>query len=152
MMTEQELGQDFLREIVNHVRAYDTYSIWSKKSDKDILSEFLKRAAKESKASELTGHCEIDPKAMLKIYSYFKAIGSILEKQTGIIISVIINLDDEGNGVIIVYAGRLILINKSIRDANGFGFKSIEDIELQGRKLIEKALVVLENYKEVAKL
>ena len=86
------------------------------------------------------GLCQIDPKAMLKIYAYFKALGATIEKLSGFITSVVLNMDDEGNGTVLIYTGRLILVNKSIRNAHMFGFKSIELI-------VPKAFMVVLNVK-----
>uniref|UniRef100_A0A7C2ZJN3 DUF269 domain-containing protein n=1 Tax=Hydrogenobacter sp. TaxID=2152829 RepID=A0A7C2ZJN3_9AQUI len=150
MVIGESLGEVFLKEIVSQVRAYDTYGTWEKRSDEDLLKEFLK--GENKKPLSLMGHCQIDPKAMLKIYAYFKALGATIEKLSGFITSVVINMDDEGNGTVLIYTGRLILVNKSIRNAHMFGFKSIEDMKSQGEKLIHKALHFLENHTEVARL
>ncbi|MFN3813206.1 MAG: DUF269 domain-containing protein [Aquificaceae bacterium] len=144
MVTKEGLGEILLKEIVNQVRAYDTYGAWEKKSNEDLLKEFLKSGSKKSLS--LVGHCEVDPKATLKAYAYFKAIGATIEKLSGFITSVMINLDDEGNGTVLIYTGRLILVYRTIRNVNIFGFNSIEDIKSQGEKLISQALHVLESY------
>lgn len=145
-----ERGEEILKEIVNQVRAYDTYGTWEKKSDHDILNHlFLTKPEKQASLS-LMGHCEVDPKALLKLHAYFKAIGVLIEKSSGLLTSVVINLDEEGNGIVLIYSGRLILVNKSIRDANKFRFKSLDEMALQAQKFIDKALELLKKYREVA--
>ncbi len=147
-----ERGEEILKEIVNQIRAYDTYGTWEKKSDHDILNNlFLTKPEKQASLS-LMGHCEVDPKALLKLHAYFKAIGVLIEKSSGLLTSVVINLDEEGNGIVLIYSGRLILVNKSIRDANKFRFKSLDEMALQAQKFIDKALELLEKYSEVANI
>ncbi len=147
-----ERGEEILKEIVNQIRAYDTYGTWEKKSDHDILNNlFLTKPEKQASLS-LMGHCEVDPKALLKLHAYFKAIGALIEKSSGLLTSVVINLDEEGNGIVLIYSGRLILVNKSIRDANKFRFKSLDEMALQAQKFIDKALELLEKYSEVANI
>lgn len=147
-----ERGEEILKEIVNQIRAYDTYGTWEKKSDHDILNHlFLTKPEKQASLS-LMGHCEVDPKALLKLHAYFKAIGVLIEKSSGLLTSVVINLDEEGNGIVLIYSGRLILVNKSIRDANKFRFKSLDEMALQAQKFIDKALELLEKYSEVANI
>ncbi len=147
-----ERGEEILKEIVNQIRAYDTYGTWEKKSDHDILNNlFLTKPEKQASLS-LMGHCEVDPKALLKLHAYFKAIGALIEKSSGLLTSVVINLDEEGNGIVLIYSGRLILVNKSIRDANKFRFKSLDEMALQAQKFIDKALELLEKYREVANI
>ncbi|MCX8076599.1 MAG: NifX-associated nitrogen fixation protein [Aquificaceae bacterium] len=150
MVADVNAGELLLKEVVSQVRAYDTYGTWDKKSDEDILQDFLKRETKKSLS--FMGHCEVDPKTTLKIYAYFKAIGAVVEKLSGYITSVVINLDHEGNGSVLIYTGRLILVNKTIRDASKFGFKSFEDMKSQGEKLVEKSIKLLEEHPEVARL
>ena len=97
MVIGESLGEVFLKEIVSHERAYVTYGTWEKRSDVDLLMEFLKCVNK--KPLSVMGHCQIDPKAMLKIYAYFNALGATIEKLSGFITSVVINMDDEGNAL-----------------------------------------------------
>ncbi len=149
-MVKEGLGEDFIKEVVRHIRAYDTYRTWEKRSDEEILKDFLKGDSKRSLS--FAGHCETDPKVILRIHAFFKAVTSIIEKLSGFITSAVINIDGEGNGIVLIYAGRLILINKTIRDANRFRFKSLDHIRSEGEKLIEKALDLLEKYQEVAKI
>jgi len=151
MVVEEGLSKDLLKNIVSQLRAYDTYGTWDKRSDEDLLKEFLKKEEKTHSNINLTGHCAVDPKTMLKIYAYFKALGVTIEKLSGMLTSVVINIDDEGNGNVLIYSGRLILLNKTIRDANKFSFKSIEDMLKQGLKVINGAMQHLEKYEEVAR-
>lgn len=152
MVIDQKVAEDFLKEVVNQLRAYDTYGTWEKRSDEDLLKEFLKKEESKNVSLNFGGHCAVDPKAMLKIYTYFKALGVLIERLSGLITSTIVNLDDEGNGVVLIYAGRLVLVNKTIRDANRFGFKSLEDMSNQGVKMLESAMRLIERYGEVARL
>ncbi|ADC89062.1 conserved hypothetical protein [Thermocrinis albus DSM 14484] len=145
-----DLGEEVLKEIVRQVRAYDTYGTWEKRKDEDILKEFLKTSSKQ--IAHAGGSCSLDPRAMLKLHAYFKALGVIIERLSGYLTSAVINIDHEGNGTVILYAGRLILINKSIRDANNFGFKSTDNIKQEAEKLINKALQLIEKYEEVCKI
>lgn len=151
-MLTQELQDLILKEVVNQVRNYDFYGAWAKKSDENILEQlFLSKPEKKSSVS-LIGHCEVDPKAILKIHAYFKAIGVVLEKLSGLLTSVVINIDEEGNGIILIYAGRLILLNKVIRDANRFHFKSLEDMVSKAQRIIESSLELVDRYEQVTKL
>lgn len=147
-----ERGEEILKEIVNQVRAYDTYGTWEKKSDHDILNHLFLTKPEKQPSLSLMGHCEVDPKALLKLHAYFKAIGALIEKSSGLLTSVVINLDEEGNGIVLIYSGRLILVNKSIRDANKFRFKSLDEMALQAQRFIDKALELVEKYREVANI
>lgn len=140
--------ENFLDELTNQLRAYDIYGIWAKKSNQELVKEFIKNNI--SKSISLIGHCEIDPKAVMKIYAFYKTVAALIEKETGLITSVVVNLDEEGNGRVIIYTGRLILHSITIRDANNFGFKSVEDIQQKGIKLVNKGTEIADKFREVA--
>jgi probable nitrogen fixation protein len=59
-------------------------------------------------------------------------------------------LHHEGFGRLVLTAGRLIVINKHMRDVHRFGFESKEKLESEGEKLIQSALEWIEKYPEVA--
>ena len=149
---EQIVMTPFLKKIVSQIRAYDTYGTWDKRKDEDIIKDFVKDTKKPKMDIMSGGHCEVDPKALLKIQSFYKAVAFSIEKNIGVMCSTVLNLDHEGSGLLLIYAGRLILILKGIRDAGSFGFKSVEAIEKEGQKLIESALKIYEKYKEVANI
>jgi probable nitrogen fixation protein len=50
----------------------------------------------------------------------------------------------------VLTAGRLIVINKHMRDVHRFGFESMEKLEAEGERLVESALEWIEKYPEVA--
>jgi len=76
MVVEEELSKELLKNIVSQLRAYDTYGTWDKRSDEDLLKEFLKKEEKTHSNINLTGHCAVDPKTMLKYMLISKHWGS----------------------------------------------------------------------------
>ncbi len=149
---DQVIMTPFLKEIVSQIRAYDTYGTWDKRKDEDIIKDFIKDSKKPKVEIMGGSHCELDPKTLLKIQSFYKAVTFTIEKAINTMCSTLLNLDHEGSGILLIYAGRLILILKGVRDAGSFGFKNIEAIEKEGQKLIESALKIYEKYQEVANI
>jgi probable nitrogen fixation protein len=60
-------------------------------------------------------------------------------------------LHHEGFGRLALTAGRLIVINKNLRDVHRFGFESVEKLEQEGERLVATGLDWIEKYPEVAR-
>jgi probable nitrogen fixation protein len=51
----------------------------------------------------------------------------------------------------VLTAGRLIVLNKNLRDVHRFGFDSLEKLEAEGEKLAAAGVEWIEKYPEVAR-
>jgi probable nitrogen fixation protein len=65
--------------------------------------------------------------------------------------SPVVNLSHEGFGRVLVTAGKLVVVDRSLRDVHRFGFRTIEKMQEEGDKLLTTALGLIEKYPEVAK-
>ena len=63
-----------------------------------------------------------------------------------------INLTHEGFGRALVIVGKLVVIDKTLRDVHRFGFKSSEKLQEEVEKLVDKAVALVEAHRDVAKL
>jgi probable nitrogen fixation protein len=57
----------------------------------------------------------------------------------------------EGFGRMVLIAGRLIVVNKQLRDVHRFGFPSLEKLASEGEKLVAQGGEMIDRYSEVAK-
>ena len=64
----------------------------------------------------------------------------------------LINLTHEGFGRALITVGRLVVVNKTLRDVHRFGFKSLEKMHEEADQLIKTAVQLIAQYPEVAKL
>lgn len=51
----------------------------------------------------------------------------------------------------VLTAGRLVVVNKHLRDVHRFGFPTLEKLAEDGEKLVSSAVEMIEKYPEVAK-
>jgi probable nitrogen fixation protein len=93
-----------------------------------------------------------DPKILWRMELFYNAVGLAVEQATGVMASPLMKLHQEGFGRIVLTAGRLIVIDKHLRDIHKFGFESIEILEAEGEELVKSALEWIEKYPEVAHL
>ena len=63
-----------------------------------------------------------------------------------------INLSHEGFGRAIISIGKLIVVDKTLRDVHRFGFDSIEKLTEEVEKITTKALSFVTDHRDVAKL
>jgi probable nitrogen fixation protein len=61
-----------------------------------------------------------------------------------------INVTHEGFGRALIMVGKLIVVDKILRDTHRFGFASLEDLCEKSDKAIEKALGLIEKYNNAA--
>ena len=59
-------------------------------------------------------------------------------------------MSHEGFGRMVLIAGRLVVVNKSLRDVHRFGFDSLEKLNAEAEKLIVQASDMIGKFPEVA--
>jgi probable nitrogen fixation protein len=65
-------------------------------------------------------------------------------------VSPMMKIHHEGFGRLVLTAGRLIVLNKQLRDVHRFGFDSLEKLAREGDKLVAAAVEMIEKFPEVA--
>ncbi|PSB05469.1 hypothetical protein C7B76_31390, partial [filamentous cyanobacterium CCP2] len=61
-------------------------------------------------------------------------------------------LSHEGFGWALIFSGRLLLVSRTLRDAQRFGFDSLEKLAIEGEKLTESGIALAHCFSEVRKL
>lgn len=56
----------------------------------------------------------------------------------------------EGFGRIVLIAGRLIVVNKQLRDVHRFGFLTLEKLAEEGDKLVNAGVEMIRKFPDVA--
>ena len=139
-------GSPFLGELVKQLRAQDAYGHWDGKSDEEILAPFVvdKEARKLIPIID-----DPDPEVLWRLELFYAAIGLAVERQTGSMVSPMMKMSHEGFGRMMCTAGRLVVINKYLRDVHRFGFDSLEALAGQGDKLVAEAAEMIRRFPEV---
>jgi probable nitrogen fixation protein len=139
----------FLKELVKQWRAQDAYGSWDAKSDTDLLAPYILTREQRRQMPTIGSP---DAKTLWRIELFYNAVGMAVEQTAGVMASPLMKLHQEGFGRIVLTAGRLIVIDKHLRDIHKFGFESMEILEAEGEKLVESALEWIDKYPEVAQL
>lgn len=139
----------FCQELVQQIRAHDTYGVWEGKADDTLLDPFIIDKAKR-KAIPVIG--DPDAKVLSRVRQFYGALGIAIERRAGVMASPVIELSGEGFGRVVMTASRLVVVSRYLRDIHRFGFLTKETLEEEGQKLITEAVGLIERFPEVARL
>ena len=137
----------FLKELVLQVRAQDHYGVYRTWKDELVIANFVVSKEKKSKIS-VEG--DVDPATQLRILCFYRAIAVCIEKQTGNLCQVVTDLSHEGFGWALVWTGKLVVLSRTLRDAQRFGYPSLEKLAAQGERLVESGLKSIEKFPDAA--
>lgn len=139
--------EGFAAQLVQQIRAQDTHGSWERKSDMDLLDPFI--VDKEARrALPIIG--DPDPDTLWRLELFYGCLCLAIERQTGIMVSPMMKMSHEGFGRMVLIAGRLIVVNKSLRDVHRFGFDSIAKLNTEAEKFIASAKDIMEKFPAVA--
>lgn len=146
--SDEALLQDpFIRELVKQLRAQDTHGTWEGKSDAKLLEPFIV-TAEQRRAMPIMG--DPDPDTLWRLDLFHNAVGLSIERATGCMVSPMTKMSHEGFGRTVLTTGRLIVVNRYLRDVHRFGFASLAKLAEAGRKLVDEGVTMIETHKEVA--
>ena len=138
----------FMKELIKIWRAQDTHGTWETKSDLDLLAPYI--LDKEARrALPIIG--DPDPETIWRMELFFNAIALSVERATGVMISPMLKMSHEGFGRMVLIGGRLIVVNKQLRDVHRFGFDSFEKLAAEGDKYVQSGVEMIEKFPDVAK-
>ncbi|WP_297471406.1 NifX-associated nitrogen fixation protein, partial [Acidithiobacillus sp.] len=129
-------------------RAQDSYGAWEKKSDMELLAPYV-LDKEQRRAIPIIG--DPDPEILWRVELFYNAVGLATERASGVMVSPMMKMSHEGFGRMVLIAGRLIVVNKQLRDVHRFGFPSMEKLAEEGDKLVAGALEMIEKFPEVAR-
>ena len=138
----------FVRELIKQLRAQDLHCAWDGKSDEALLAPFI-LTAEQRRAIPLMG--DPDPETLWRLELFYNAIGLAIDRQTGVMVTPMMKMHHEGFGRLVLLAGRLVVVNKHLRDVHRFGFPSLAKLAQTATRLVEDAVAMIRNYPEVAR-
>ncbi|MGF6921580.1 NifX-associated nitrogen fixation protein [Paraburkholderia sp. 40] len=144
---EMLLVAPFVQQLVRQLRAQDTHGVWDGKTDLQLLKPYI-HTPEERRAIPIMG--DPDPETLWRLELFYSAIAVAIERETGQMVSPMMKMSHEGFGRMVLLAGRLVVVNKQLRDVHRFGFASLEKLAEAGAKLLDEAVEVIRMYPAVA--
>jgi len=146
--TEEALLQDpFIRELVKQLRAQDTHGTWEGKSDLTLLEPYIV-TPEQRRALPIID--DPDPDLLWRLDLFHNAVGLAIERATRCMVSPMTKMSHEGFGRTVLTAGRLIVVNRHLRDVHRFGYPSLAKLAEAGNKLVAEGVEMIRNYPDVA--
>ena len=139
----------FLKAIIQQIRANDPYGTYRNWADEILLKPYI---IAKKKRREIPVEGDVDPITLGRILAFYRAIAARIEQETGELSQVVIDLSHEGFGWALIFSGRLILVSKTLRDAQRFGFDSLEKLNAEGEKLVQKGIDLAQRFPAVCNL
>ena len=143
------LNAPFLKTLINQIRGQDSYGFYRNWTDELIVKPFV---VTKQKKREISLEGEVDPATQARIMVFFRAIAASIEKETNLISQVVVDLNHEGFGWVLVFSGRLLLVKRALRDAHRFGFDSLEKLAEEGEQLVAKGLELAKTFPEASQV
>jgi probable nitrogen fixation protein len=146
-IAEPEVESVFIKELIKQWRAQDMHGAWEGKTDTDLLEPYI---LDKEKRRQIPIMGDPDPETLWRLELFYNAVGLSIERATGIMVSPIMKMHHEGFGRMVLTAGRLVVVNKHLRDVHRFGFPTFAKMAEEGEKLVSSAVEMIKKYPEVA--
>jgi len=137
----------FYRQMVLQLRALDSYGSYDNWTDDKVIAPMI---LSKDRRQEIPIIGDPDEIVIARIKAYYNALSSSIEKASGYMAVPLVNLTHEGFGRAVVFVGKLLVVDKTVRDAHRFGFSSIGKLCDNSTRIIDGAVTLIEKYPEVA--
>ena len=143
------LETDFVKEMMRQMRALDSYGQFDGKTAESLLDPFVLTSERKAEIpligdpDELTVAC---------IKAFYNAIAVLIEKECRLMAVSLVHLSHEGFGRVLITVGKLVVLDRVVREAHRFGFESLSKMKTEADKYLSVALEIVGRYPEVAGL
>lgn len=141
------LDAPFVKQLVKIWRAEDSHGAWEGKSDLDLLDPYI---LDKDKRHTLPIVGDPDPDTVWRVELFFNAVALSIEKATGVMIQPMLKMHHEGFGRMVLIGGRLIVVNKQLRDVHRFGFENLAKLAAEGEKYVADGIGMIQKFPDAA--
>ncbi len=143
------LSTEFATEMLRQMRAMDSYGTYDTYTADKILAPFILTKAMKREIPIVGDPDEI---TISRVKAFYNAIAALIEKECGLMAVPMINLSHEGFGRAIITVGKLIVVDRTLRDVHRFGFESLSKMKTEADKMLSVALNLIGEHSTVAGL
>ena len=140
--------EPFVKTLIQVWRAQDSHGAWETKADLDLLKAYI--VTKEERRA-MPIMADPDPDVLWRMELFYNAVALRIEKETGVMVTPMMKMSHEGFGRMVLIGGRLIVVNKQLRDVHRFGFLSLSKLAEQGEKFVREGLGMIEKFPDAAR-
>lgn len=143
------LQDPIIRQMVIQLRATDSYGTYDTWTDARVLDPLV-LTKERRRAIPVVG--DPDETTITRLKAFYNAVAQLIEKETGLLAVPVINISHEGFGRALILVGKLVAMDKTLRDVHRFGFDSLTSLVEEAHKLVAKSTVLVNEHRVVAEL
>lgn len=143
------LGTDFAIEMIRQMRAVDAYGTYDNWHASRILEPFVLTKAQKREIPVVGDPDEI---VMSRIKAFYNAIAALIESECNLMAVPTINLTHEGFGRALITVGKLVVMDRTLRDVHRFSFPTLSKMKDEADKILSVAIEIIGEHPKVAGL
>ena len=140
---------DFIKEMVKQMRALDSYGTYDGWTVERILAPYI--VTKEMRR-QIPVIGDPDEETLSRVKAFYNGISALIEKECGLMAVPMVNLSHEGFGRALITVGKLVVMDRTVRDIHRYGYDSYSKMKDEADKYLSVALEIIGKYPEVAGL
>ena len=140
---------DFVKEMLRQTRALDSYGQWDGKPVEKILAGYV-LSKEQKRALPIIG--DPDDSIVARVKAFHNAIAVLIEKECGLMAVPYVQLTHEGFGRALIVVGKLVVLDRTLRDVHRFGFESLSKMKTEADKFLSVAVEIIGKHPDVAGL
>ncbi len=140
---------DFVKEMARQMRVLDTYGSYAGWSVEKVLDPYV--LTRDRKAGiPLIG--DPDDETISRVKAFYNAISVLIEKECKLLAVPLVHLTHEGFGRALITVGKLVAVDRTLRDMHRFGFASLSKMKDEADKILIVAIERIGQHPAVAGL
>jgi probable nitrogen fixation protein len=143
------LQSQFIVEMDRQMRAIDPYGEFDGLSTAELLEPFV---LTKEKRQEIPLVGDPDETVVARIRAFYNAISAMIEAECSLMAVPLVHLTHEGFGRVVITVGKLVVLDRSLRDVHRFGFPSLSKMKDEADKILSVALELIGEHAKVAGL
>jgi len=144
---DTNLSSDIVKDMIKQLRAIDAYDTYAGWSEAKIIDPIVLTKERKKNIPVIGDPDEI---TIARLKAYYNSLATLIEKKSGLMAAPIVHLSHEGFGRALIMVGKLVVVDKILRDTHRFGFASLEELKEKSDQTVERALALIEKYKAAA--
>jgi probable nitrogen fixation protein len=143
------LETEFIKEMVKQMRAIDSYGTYDGWPVERILAPYI---LNKDQRRQIPVIGDPDEQTLSRVKAFYNAISTLIEKECGLMSVPMLNITHEGFGRAFITTGKLVVMDRVVRDVHRYGYESLSKMKDEADKLLSVALQIIGAHRDVAEL
>jgi probable nitrogen fixation protein len=131
----------FVKELIRQFRLQDAGGNYHGDSNESLLQSWVTPSKRQG-----AKNAKIDRCSQLRVSAFYHAIATFIERETGQLTRIFLNLSHQGASSALICCGNLLVMNELLPKIHGFGFDSIDKLVTEAEKLIDSAVTRIHQF------